>query len=418
MIESLRTQKVIDGSGDGCKRGFNNGDSVWLCLTSLWHRRFVEDVIHVVGMPSGTRVRLRYRKEYVEDALWKRALNREAQCKVIVLIALLDAQAVAPPEATPLRCSRLISIGCQGSIMVLDLALDDFIIASPDRNAFWNEAIKKGRNFPGAGVCGEPPTGHFLQELRTAPTSIQRDGSIQAWESVAESVFSIDDHVNGTGRQRHILFLYFVAGLNKELKRSLARHGGLVREGGLPFSLDIHTITRKGTGKILKPLGEICLEVSHPIAKFITSRRIRIDSRRDVKTIQLSTSAVFRRTYGHLSVRSVYFEYPPPDVDDTPCATTRPKNNPPSVDRPDAHSTPMKGANRREETIIARYDFLLVIGRILPWVACATVALAAATAVYEVPDDRATQLADFVHPSVVFLLAFVGLVIGLRGEKD
>ncbi|MBN8213911.1 MAG: hypothetical protein J0M09_13405 [Xanthomonadales bacterium] len=399
------------------KPGFTDRELVWLCLTSLWHRRYVENVVHIVCMPSGARVRLRYSREYVSPELWNRVSEGKALGDIVVLIALLDAQFVEPPRVEPLRRCKLISVGCQGSVIVLDVVLGDFMVARQEGNEFWEDIKKIAIKPPKKSDSDDPPSGHFLQQLTTVPTSVQRDYSIQAWEMVANSVFRIDDCVNRGRVQRHIPYLFFIAGLNNKLNSSLLNHGELVCEGGLSFSLDVHTIMREKAGKIDNPIGEVCLEVSHPAAKFITSRRVRVDSPRDVKTIQLSTSSVFRRVYGHLSIRSICFEYLASGIEDGHSIPQESEGRPSSAGNVNVYSTIMKGTNRREEVIATRYDFSLAVGRVLPWFACALVSLAAAIAVYKSPDSGNPELSHFAQPALVFLVALLGLRIGLRGEK-
>lgn len=439
-------QSALGNSERKKREAFSDRERVWLCLTSLWHRRFVEDLIHIVGMPATTRVRLRYSKEYVDPELWRLIENRLPKGKVVMLIGLLGAAGSEPLQAAPIRRAGLVDACCEGSILMLDVALEEFVLPDPDLNSFWDGIAGLAKNLPEKKNSGEPLGGHFVQELRFPPKHIERDISIGAWEKVAEAVFQIDDAVSGPGEQAHIPFQYFVSVPDDDLKGarilkffadlfgwdpqqlryilsqiqkfkgSLTSQGVLVREGGFSFALDVHTITRKRREKILNPLGEVLLEVSHPVVAFTTSRRVRIDSQRDVKTIRLSTSAVFRRAFGHLSVRGVYFTYPEAvpggkcENATATCTTVTEEGK--------NRITSLTTADRREQIVLARYDFSLVVGRILPWLASGMVALAAAIAVYKVPENRAITLADCAQSFVVGVLAFLGFIIGLRGEQD
>lgn len=414
----MRYRDAKPAANDGTlnqRVGFTTSERVWLCLTSLWHRRFVEDVIHVVGMPAGSRVRLRYRREHVASSLWREVENHSPNDRIIVLVALLAAAPDLPLQITPLRRCRLVSVGCQGSLMVLDVALDDFLIAEPNVETFWNALATIGARLPEGGRQSGPPSGEFLQELSVAPSNVLRDGSIRIWEKVAEAVFATDDATNGPSGSRYVPFLYLIAALDKRLRRSLLRQGALILEGGTSFSLDIHTITREHVGKILRSIGEVRLDVDQPATKFITSRRIRIDSKRDVRSIRLSTSATFRRSLGHLSVRSVYFGYKDDRIviQQSPNSTVRGVKTRPSNDFFSGMPTKVD----REEIVVARYDLPLSVGRILPWLACITVALAAAITVYKGSEGRMPTFASLLLPVVVFVLTFLGLRIGFKGEK-
>ena len=283
------------------------------------------------------------------------------------------------------------------------MALEAFVFQSQPPGTFWNEISAIATGLPRAFGSNSDGRGTYLQELATAPQAILSGDCIESWELVAKEFFQIESaSAHGLRDGRPCTpFLFHIARLPGTIGRTLARGGSIEIEAGNSLNFEVHTITGSSFGAIRNPFGEILFELSHPAATFVSSRRVRIDSRRDVRRVSVSTSALFRRASGHLSVRTVVFNANNVKSNETELSSV---------------SAPVLPANKRDETIIARYDFPLRVGRWIPWLASALVATAAALAAYKQPDASKSQLMSYLVPLLTFFLAFAGLVLGLRRE--
>jgi len=75
----------------------------------------------------------------------------------------------------------------------------------------------------------------------------------------------------------------------------------------------------------------------------------------------------------------------------------------------------LKAGEDRAEVVVSRYDYPLRVGRWIPTAASILVAAAAALAAYKPSSDPASWR-SFVLPGFVFLLAVIGLMLGLRKD--
>lgn len=376
---------------------FHSRDRVWLCLSTLYHRRFVEDAIHIAGLPEGAHVRLRYGRAYVDEALWKALTEESADPRARILFALAATSERGENTILPLRAGRIVRASTQGSVLVIDMALEAFLYQPVPTGAFCEEISQISTGLP-SDFRGKA-TGTFVQQLSSTPQALVGGTSVGAWERAAAAFFDIDT-VRAAGNNSNkptIDFLYYLA----NLAHAMTPDGHLEVEAGSALTFDVHTLISPTTRAILNPLGEVCCEISHSAASFISSRHVRIDSRRDIRTVRLSTTSLFRRKYGHLSIRTVTFRYAPTKSSD-------------GADIPQSTAVDFAAAEERNESVIARYDFPLAIGKWMPWFAAVFVALAGAVASFKIPKEHADL--ELYKPVVVFFFALIGLFCGFRRE--
>jgi hypothetical protein len=382
---------------------FDRDSLVWLCLTTLHHRRFIEDAVHVAGLPRGAQVRLRYRRRYVDAVLWSRVRGGCQPDSVQVLVALAgSSKDGARHELQPLRSGRVVMVRCEGDVMVLDVCLGDFVYEGGGIPCFANELSRLAPALPRTFLYDPGSPNIYLQPLSFPPGSLLASSSVEAWERVADGFFRVDAVGTSTSEGPHpvVPFLYFIHQPSRKLARRLEKTGMLDIEASRTVSLEVHTVVASAEGVFRDPLGEIVLDVSHSAASFVTSRHVRIDSRRDVRQVRFATSSLFRRAAGHLSVRTVIFAKP----DEATASEGK-------------RADDMSAAKNREEIVVARYDFPLKIGRWLPWLASGFVALAAAVAAFKFPDSGDIPLRTYVQASAALVIAFVGVMLGLRGDS-
>lgn len=382
------------------------GTDALLCLTTMHHRRFLEDVVHIIGMPVGTHIRLRYRKPYVDPALWHRVLTSPKRVKEIAIIVLAGNGINGGINAAPIRAGTIVNARCEGELLILDLALEDFIFENSPKDDLYKKIESHGRSLPKSLSKDQASKGVYLQKINTNGLGLTADSSVKGWEKTAAAFFKIDEAQStdlGSIESR-LPFLYFLNNLAKKSSELLKKTGYLNLEMGKQITIEVHTVSRPNTKSIVNPLGEVMLEISHPAASFTSSRRVRVDSSRDVKTIGISTSPLFRTTDGHISVRTILFKNDTDKKNDP---------NPPTPTPAQSALTTMLSADKRAETVVARYDFPLKVGKYRPLIACGLIAGATALSVYKFSSQGEFKLIDIIVPVIVFVLTITGLSLGL-----
>jgi hypothetical protein len=381
---------------------FQDGDITLLCITSLHHRRYVEDVIHAIGLPIGAHIRLRYRKPYVDQRLWDDIQSGAVRNNYYTLIALASETDNNSSKIIPLRKGKIVAANCEGDLAIIDISLLEFIFEISPRKSFTEILSSKATNLPVSVKQSQSSPGSYLQCLSTAVTEISANASVKGWEKVASAYFELDKGLTGVPNSYYASFLYHVKAINRKRTARLRKTGRISISMGEAFDVEIHTIARTSDGAIKNPLGEIVLDLSHAAANFVSSRRIRIDSNRDVKKIGLITTPLFTNADGHLSIRTSVFKYKAQTLN--------------IIDTAGVSATPPEdfiAATDRTEVLLARYDFPLRVGGARPIIASALIAGAAALSVYKVSSQGTFNIIDAGIPSIIFLLTFFGLALGI-----
>lgn len=367
---------------------FEKKTEVLLCLTSLRHRRYVEDVINLVGLPPGARIRLRYRKSYVSRHVLQRIDAGDLQnCQIIV--ALGSSTEAEATRIAPMRSGRVVQATYQGELFMLDVALDAFLFESEPAGHFGAEIGMFGLDMPKHFRSDIKAPGMYVNLVNKPITTLLAGLDVVAWEKVAKRVLELDDIQHA--KSPCIPFAYLLTGLPNHVQQRLSHTGDLIIESGSRVSFDLHSLARSKGTILRNPIGEIVLNLSHPSASFATSRRLRVDSPRDVKRIQLNGASLFRRARGHLSLRVVDFQ---------------------TVEREQVCVERAMAKDDRVEAALARYDVPLIIGRFHPILASLLLALSSASLAWDAPSGGGVTLASLVVPGFVGLLAFTALALG------
>jgi len=372
---------------------FHPGERVWLCLTTLHHRRFIEDAIHAVSLPHGTHLRLRYRRQYIDTSLWDDVHAHGSTDNAFALIALGATSNDKRNVVHPLRKARIAAARCEGSVLVIDVILCEFLFnLTTSGDSFWSEVQLIGRDLPtafGAAARG----GTYLQQLPSVPQALSASTSVESWEATATAFFDVATAASAPdGPSAVVPFLYHIAKPSRPLRSRLTEQGTLDLEAGCSMALEVHTMAGPAPGAFRNALGEVFFELSHPAATFSSSRRVRVDSRRDVRAVKITSPALFRRAHGHLSARMVIFDNG--DDDDT---------------------LSLISSKKREETVVSRYDYPLQVGRWTPGLASLLVAIAAGLAAFK-PPAHLDGWHAYIIPALVFVFALLGLMLGLRKD--
>jgi hypothetical protein len=380
---------------------------LWVCISALWHRRFIEDALHFVGLPEGSRVRLRYRKPYVSPEVWNRVERNDVLKPVQVLFTVAATNSWGEDQFAPLRVAKVVGVQIQGNLLVVDCAVGGFVVENPIGSA-WQELALELRNLP-SNVSGvQRGDGWFVQGARRRPGALRFEVTVSAWERAADRLLEAHRMSLGSSAgETPLPFAYLIHDLPVDVGRRLRGSGQLEMESGATLELDIHTLAWSPEGRgIRNPLGEVRLDVSSEHARVITSKRVRVDSRRDVKRLRIEASPLFRSANGHVAVLVTQFE--PARAQPTADALGTAESYGPAE--------ALVGASDRREIVVARYDLGLHVGRWMPRWASLLVALAAAVASFKMPESSKSLAAgDFVVPTLVFVLLTAGLMLGLRG---
>lgn len=388
-----------------------------LCLTTLHHRRYVEDIIHSIGLPIGSHVRLRYRKLYVCPILWAEVDSNETVSSRNVLIALAGKNSVGTTEVVPIRKGKVFKASCQGELLILDVVLGNYVFSS-SANSVDVLALLRSRttSFPSFVSGNQNSPNIYLQRLAAPIPELKSNPSVLGWERVASSFFKVDTAQGGN--ELNAPFLYHINKLQRGVQAKLERSGKLKVAMGKQLELEIHTIARASSEAIKNPLGEVVLDLSHSAASFISSRRVRADSSRDIKSIGIITTPLFSAADGHLSIRTCIFKpKAPAPAPAPPAAIAAPvpgaQSLATSVVLTSNGNQDMLSADKRTEIIVARYDFPLRVGGYRPWLACWLIAVAAALSVFKMSASGEFKKIDLIVPGIVFVLTFFGLKFGI-----
>ncbi len=326
-----------------------------LCLTTLGHRRFVDDAIQIVGLPIGARLLLRYRKRYVAPGLWATAMEG-CQIEWHALI-VLGANVNGVDCYEPLRVGKVSRLSVSGEILTLEVALGGY---AADGSYVWSQIAQMARGLPETLSGHGTGEGHYVQNLPNCPSNVIVDESVAGWERAADAFFPLDT-------ETCVPFLFMVQGECNVFRR-YRDTGELVIESGAKLTWYVHTKCAPQTKGIKNPLGEVLFEVDCPPVRMVTSRRVRVDSRRDVKQIKLASGAVFRTVPGHISIKLVTFH-------------EKSTNNKSKGKGPISEG--MRPASERELLTLSRYDIPVQAGRILPTIASLAAGVAAAAALLD-----------------------------------
>ena len=368
---------------------FNAEEKIVLCATSLHHRRYVEDIIHVIGLPMGSHIRLRYRKPYVEQAYWDMLNSGTLSNNFKALIAVSGLNNDDTSSIVPLRKGSIFSARCDGDLATLDISLDEYIFTTSLKSSFLDSLSAIAKNIPN----GKKNPAHYLQVLSSHPRELSANSTVKGWEKVAAAFFEIDNPLSNKHVESLVPFLYHIKRLSDKERKKLKSRGQLFIKAGARLDIEIHTIARPTVNAIRNPLGEIVVDLSHPAASFISSRRVRVDSSRDVKTLGLVTTPLFSNADGHLSIRMNIFQNEKPDQSSI--------------------IESLIPASKRVELTLARYDFPLRVGGFRPFFASALIAGAAALSVYKFTTQGEFKSQDALIPAIVFAMTFLGLTLGI-----
>lgn len=391
---------------------------MWLLLTTLHHRRFVEDIANILALPAGAILQMRYASKYCGIPFSDNQIfasdeisqNPETLGYSADALIALGYPSKKNDCIAPLRLCKILSFSKSGSLIIFEVELGEFTSLPNALNDIRDNLSTLDYNNLPSGFSPNVSSGSpglFVQQLANKPNClIPHRNAIDGWEKAATVVFEAINSFNSTclteDRKISISFLHHLEIRPNALRTGQILNNSIVIESGLHADMTLHCLTDiYNKSPITAPLGEVILELSNPAVSFNTSKRLRVDSRRDSKRIKLSGSANFRGIHGHISLMSVHFYYKEEEL---------------KASQEMADALQFKGKADRTEVVFARADIPLTVGRYVP----AGAALTTATAVMMAGiTGRSKDGLDDAIPNsllgpLIFLITLLGLILGFR----
>lgn len=376
-----------------------------LCCSSTRHRRFIDDLVNVMALPDGCRVRLRYGKKHCDDVV--RAMGEQPSvANISILIAhvrFVDGKA----HFLPLRTGRLVEIKTQGTVTYLDVELKDFVQGLPAQSfadALQSSATKPLPHIP---ADDDVPSGAFCQLLDHPPPMTTGSGSL-LWEQVAESFL---DAIKGSSAE--FPYVYQVEVLERTssgTRRVPIRAGMLLAPSISRIEIQIRTLVDRSLFNTVidRPVGTIKVAVEHPELSLISRDTLCIDTTRNLMTSRLTAKLGIRAAYGSLTIaanRSKELESPPGGRDAAAADEQKQED-----------ATPTTPAKRVVDEIIT--ELPVTVGRSwVRWGAAIALAFAAAAhkfdlRAYDVKPDEV-----WIQAVAVFFGVLVALWLGVKPQS-
>jgi hypothetical protein len=373
---------------------FDAGEGVILCCSSTRHRRFIDDLLNVMALPLGARIRLRYGKEVCDPRIRKEG-ERESISRVDDAVLVVHVKFVGlTPEFLPLRAGRAIEIQTHGTVTYLEVELGEFV-EQPEGTSFAAVLSQLAQlELPRIAPGQEKPDAYFCQKLVSAP--VLRAGSdSDLWERVAERFLAAIDKSDA---DFPFVFQFEVLRVGRSGAKAVAMRDGMLHLWAISkFEIRIRTLAKKVPLSIIQsPVGELQIKVDHPECRLGSRSSLPIDTSRNLLTPRMTTTLGSRPAYGVLSITAHRGE----SVLSTTSSTQS--------------SQQVAGPIPVDEVVV---ELPVAVGR--PWIrvlAAMSIALAAAAHEFELKEIDHNFEGVCLKAGIVFVLVFGALVLGLKPQ--
>lgn len=271
-----------------------------LCCCSTRHRRFVDDLVHVMALPTGSRVRLRYGDDVCDPQL--RLIGYIPSPPISGMRALIAHVDFGEVDAhlLPLRTGSVVDLQTVGSVTFLEVELGEFVeerVGLPFREVLEKAATLR---LPGPGEDDKEPDGYFCQLLTSHP-DLTYGSDTEIWERIGArflKAISSDAHAA-------FPFVFNINILGARTRKSVAtKRGAVVTPAFSRSELHIRTLTNESSfGSIIdEPIGEISITTSHPEVRLSSDTDLPIDTTRNLLIAGLTARVGIRPAYGALAI--------------------------------------------------------------------------------------------------------------------
>jgi len=379
---------------------FDNNQEVVLCCSSTRHRRFIDDLVNVMALPSGSRIPLRYGEDVCDPQI--RQWGEDAPIPVpnrlaalIVHVKFDDEQA----EFLPLRVGEVVEIRTEGTVTYLEVELGPFV-EQPMGGEFRDKLkLLATLDLPYKPADAKKPIGRFCQRLKSAPALISGTNT-KSWERVAERFMSAIHKSNADFPFIFHMEIFQTGAWGA--KPVPVRAGMLWAPAASKLELRIRTLADKTAFNsiIQNAVGTLKLNVDHPDCQLTSRSDLSIDTTRNLLTCRMATRIALRVAYGAIVLTA-----------------SRGESNAMHQSKADSTDTDNDADERPAPVDKVIVELPLTVGKTFTRVAAAaSVALAAAAHEFDLKELDLHMEWVLAKAGIVFLLVFAALYYGLKPQ--
>lgn len=374
---------------------FKADERTILCCSSTRHRRFTDDLVKVMSLPSGSRVRLRYGVEVCDPDVREMG-ERAAAPPMRALIAHVGFNGTAT-EYLPLRMGTVVELRTVGSVTFLEIKLGDFVEA-PTGTSFGDLLAQVARlQLPACAPGEDKPKGFFCQIL-PSPMALSCGRETGLWERVGKNFLTAISDTHAA-----FPFIFHASIVHKRSGKPVSlRDGMLIAPAISQIEIHIRTLSTQSSfdSIIQAPVGTLTLTIDHPDARLTSGAQHAIDTTRNLLLSRLATNISLRPAYGSLTLTA---RRCPPKATTSSTATEEAATIPPP---------------RPEPVDEVTVEVPVAVGQ--PWSRMlAIVFISAALAMHAFDIGELKEHADYVwwKTVAVFGAACVALFMGLKPQS-
>lgn len=381
-----------------------------LCCSSTRHRRFIDDLIRVMALPSGSRVRLRYGDTVCDPAV--RKLGDQISPSLVglrVLIAHVGFDQ-ATTQFLPLRVGSVVELRTVGSVTFLEIELGDFVEGQQNTDLRDLLTPIAPLKLPTQAPSENKPSGYFCQIL-SSPAALSCGHNTDLWERVGTRFLSAIGNSNAA-----FPFIFHIDVLLKRSRKPVSlRNGTLIAPAISQIELHLRTLSTQSSfdSIIQTPVGTLTIVADHPDARLSSGERHPIDTTRNLLVSRLTTNISLRPAYGGLTVTASRC-HPKAVVSRVPVAPLTELATEATGEATVVATTTEPRADPVDEVTV---ELPLAVGR--PGTRLAAIAfISTVLAVHAFDIGELAEHADYVwwKAIAVFAAAFIALFMGLKPQ--
>lgn len=286
-----------------------------ICLSSDARLRYKEDIVRAVTMPSGMRLLLRYRLDWIPEGMRKELEDNKLKGQGICIAHLETRNSPNPPKAVPCRDGTIVRSYLSGNAVFIEAELGDFWSTS-DPVAFTKELSAKTGTFPYRS--GESIAGNFVLKVDAMPNTARKSAALEDWEAIASALRKC------TAFAEHPYF-YFVRGLfpltrsrfwssdatTAQSKAVEASNGRFTLDPDVTYSIVVRSEAFSLPGEDIPHW--LLVNSDEKLISFSTAKHLSIDSPYDEKQIHFRSSSAFFNADSSITFLSQRQKHPHPD---------------------------------------------------------------------------------------------------------
>jgi hypothetical protein len=270
-----------------------------LCLSSGYRPVYRHDVLRALSQPAGSKLRFRYDLGLVAESL-KEDIEKNGLAGEEVCIAYLDrSKPGTTPAVVPIRAGTVIKASMLGDFCVIDFRLSDYLVAR-DIAAFDRELRSVVGTLPAWDPTGSNSLiGKFCDRLQRDLTSLVKSNAEADWQRTCKTLSA---HADFNAEP----FFYRVQTLV-----NLDKQTGIdIKDGAYRVPADtlvelqlLHYAPALDLDRTeMRATSWLTAEASDNVLAFVTTSRLPIDSRNDLKAVRMRTATVSHDSDGMITL--------------------------------------------------------------------------------------------------------------------